>query len=86
VFGLGATVMFPCPFATTGPLLTTGTEVEASSDGGGGGDDDDDDVGPLDTGVPLSVCESIALPPFKVCTVDVPIKVVTIALKNTGSP
>lgn len=71
------TVTFPCPFATPGPLLTTGTEVEASSD---------DDDGPLDTEVPLSVCESIALPPFKVCTVDVPIKVVTIALRNTGSP
>lgn len=80
MFGLGATVMFPCPFATPGPLLTTGTEVEASSDGV------DDDDGPLDTGVPLSVCGSIALPPFKVCTVDVPIKVVTIALRNTGSP
>lgn len=78
VFGLGGTVTFPSPFATPGPLLTTGTEVEASSD--------DDDDGPLDTGVPLSVCGSIALPPFKVCTVDVPIKVVTIALRNTGSP
>lgn len=76
VFGLGATVTFPSPFATPGPLLTTGTEAEASSD---------DDDGPLDTGVPLSVCGSIALPPFKVCTVDVPVKVVTIALRNTGS-
>lgn len=75
MFGLWATVT---PFATPGPLLTTGTEVEASSD--------DDDDGPLDTGVPLSVCGSIALPPFKVCTVDVPVKVVTIALRNTGSP
>ncbi len=69
MFGLGATVTeFPCPFNTPGPFLTTGTEVEASSD--------DDDDGPLDTGVPLSVCGSIALPPFKVCAVDVPIKVV----------
>ncbi len=68
MFGLGATVTeFPCPFNTPGPFLTTGTEVEASSD---------DDDGPLDTGVPLSVCGSIALPPFKVCAVDVPIKVV----------
>lgn len=78
VFGFGATVTFPSPFATPGPLLTTETEAEASF-----GDDDD---GPLDTGVPLSVCGSIALPPFKVCTVDVPVKVVTIALRNTGSP
>lgn len=82
VFGLEATVTFACPFATPGPLLTTGTEVDAASD---------DVAGPLDTGVPLSACGSIALPPFKVCTADVPIfapwlgKVVTIALRNTVS-
>lgn len=63
--------------------MTTGTEAEASSD--------DDVDWPPDTGVPLPVCGSIALPPFKVCTADVPIfapwmgKVVTIALRNTVS-
>lgn len=72
------------PFAIPGPLLTTGTVTLTVAEATGSVDE------PLDAGV-LSERGSIASPPSKVCTVDVPSltswpgKVVTIAFGDTGS-
>lgn len=72
------------PFAIPGPLLTTGTVTLTVAEATGSPDE------PLEAGV-LSERGSIASPPSKVCTVDVPSltswpgKVVTIAFGDTGS-
>lgn len=72
------------PFAIPGPLLTTGTVTLTVAEAAGLLDE------PLDAGV-LSERGSIASPPSKVCTTDVPSltswpgKVVTIAFRHTGS-
>lgn len=71
------------PFAIPGPLLTTGTVTLTVAEAAGSLDE------PLDAGV-LSERGSIASPPSKVCTTDVPSltswpgKVVTIAFGDTG--
>lgn len=72
------------PFAIPGPLLTTGTVTLTGAEAVVSLEE------PLDAGV-LSERGSIASPPSKVCTVDVPSltswpgKVVTIAFGDTGS-
>lgn len=74
------------PFAIPGPLLTTGTVTLTLTVAEAAGSLDE----PLDAGV-LSERGSIASPPSKVCTADVPSltswpgKVVTIAFGDTGS-